>query len=269
MYEQNIFDNDTFFRGYKELRKDDANYNIQLEQPAMRKLLPDVKGKFVLDLGCGYGCNCLDFIKRGAKGVIGIDISEKMLEIATAESSDDRIQYIRMSMTDISKLNQKFDLVYSSLAFHYVENFDKLAKDIYLLLNEDGYLLFSQEHPLITATFGGLQHYNKDSDGHYTSYTFSNYGQPGERITSWFVDDVRKYHRRFSDIITGLSRAGFIIDTVCEPIPEQSATEKIPNIFIKEQIKPTFLIVKAKKHNGKSDKSVFKEITDEEKFCLT
>ena len=75
MYEQNIFDNDTFFRGYKELRKDDANYNIQLEQPAMRKLLPDVKGKFVLDLGCGYGCNCLDFIKRGATGVIGIDIS--------------------------------------------------------------------------------------------------------------------------------------------------------------------------------------------------
>lgn len=103
MYEQNIFDNDTFFRGYKELRKNDANYNIQLEQPAMRKLLPNVKGKFVLDLGCGYGCNCLDFIKRGAEGVIGVDISEKMLEIAMSESSDARIQYIRMSMTFLLK----------------------------------------------------------------------------------------------------------------------------------------------------------------------
>ena len=64
---------------------------MQLEQPAMGKLLSDVIGKFVLDLGCGYGCNCTDFIKRGAKCVIGVDISEKMLAIAMTESSDDRI----------------------------------------------------------------------------------------------------------------------------------------------------------------------------------
>ncbi len=247
MSEQNIFDNDTFFHCYQELRGNDANYNIQLEQPAMQKLLPDIKGKSVLDLGCGYGGNCVDFIKRGAADVIGVDISEKMLEIAMGESSDHRIQYIKMSMTDISELHQKFDLIYSSLAFHYIEDFEKLAKDAYRLLNEGGYLLFSQEHPLVTATFGGLQHYNKDPDGNYTSYTFSNYGQPGERVVSWFVDGIKKYHRRFSDIITALSGAGFMIDTVCEPLPEQSATEKIPNILVKEQIKPTFLIVKARK----------------------
>ncbi len=250
MGEQNIFDNDTVFNDYQELRKNDANYNIQLEQPAMRKLLPDLKGKSVLDLGCGYGGNCVDFAKKGAANVIGVDISEKMLKIAMAESTDNRIQYIRMSMTDIGELNQKFDLIYSSLAFHYVENFAQLAKDMYRKLNEGGYLLFSQEHPLVTATFDGLQHYNKDSDGNYTSYTFSNYGQPGERVTSWFVDGVRKYHRRFSDIITDLSKAGFIIETVSEPIPEQSAMEKLPNILQKEQIKPTFLIVKAKKYSG-------------------
>ncbi len=247
MCNQNIFDNDTFFNEYKKLRDTDVNYNDQLEQPAMAKLLPDVSGKVVLDLGCGYGHNCIDFIKRGAIKVVGIDISEKMLEVANTECFNDKIKYIKMNMTDIGQLNQKFDLIYSSLAFHYIEKFENLVKDMYSLLNDGGYLLFSQEHPFVTATFGGHQHYNKDENGNYSSFTFSNYGQPGKRDTFWYVNGVEKYHRRFSDIITTLCKQGFMIDTVCEPIPDEKATEKLPFILVREQIKPTFLIVKAKK----------------------
>lgn len=87
MLEQNIFDNQNFFDGYRELRSNDNCLNDLLEQPAMKKLLPDLQGKTVLDIGCGYGHNCLDFIKRGAKKVIGIDISEKMLDVAKKESA--------------------------------------------------------------------------------------------------------------------------------------------------------------------------------------
>lgn len=87
MNEQNIFDNETFFNGYKQLRANDDNYNEQLEQPAMRNYLPNVGGKSVLDLGSGYGHNCIDFVKRGASDVVGIDISKRMLEVAEKESS--------------------------------------------------------------------------------------------------------------------------------------------------------------------------------------
>ena len=79
MSRQNIFDNETFFNGYKVLRESSCNANDLIEQPAMRKLLPDLKGKTVLDLGCGYGHNCIDFVKRGADKVVGIDISEKKI----------------------------------------------------------------------------------------------------------------------------------------------------------------------------------------------
>ena len=78
MSKQNIFDNETFFEGYKALRDNDINYNDLLEQPAMAKMLPDLNSKSVFDLGCGYGHNCLDFVGRGAARVVGIDISEKM-----------------------------------------------------------------------------------------------------------------------------------------------------------------------------------------------
>lgn len=246
MSKQNIFDNETFFEGYKALRDNDINYNDLLEQPAMAKMMPDLTDKTVLDLGCGYGHNCIDFVKKGAEKVVGIDISEKMLAVAKAESSNEKIEYLNMSMTDISGLNNKFDFIYSSLAFHYVEDFNTFAKDMFSVLNKGGYLLFSQEHPIITATVNGNGHFNKDENGNRISYTFSNYNEPGERKIHWYVDDVIKYHRTFSNVINALAKAGFVIEEVCEPIPEKWAIEKLPTIT-KEYIKPNFLIVKARK----------------------
>lgn len=246
MSTQNIFDNEIFFEGYKALRDNEINYNDLLEQPAMRKLLPDLNGKTVLDLGCGYGHNCIDFVNRGAEKVVGIDISEKMLSVAKEESSSNKIEYRNMSMTDISKLDKQFDFIYSSLAFHYVKNFDAFAKDMHSVLNNGGQLLFSQEHPIITATVDGNGHFNKDENGNRVSYTFSNYNEQGERKIHWYVDGVVKYHRTFSGIINALAKAGFVIEEICEPVPEKWAIEKLPTI-VKEYIKPNFLIVKARK----------------------
>lgn len=246
MSRQNIFDNETFFSGYKALRDSDCNANDLIEQPAMRKLLPDLNGKSVLDLGCGYGHNCVDFVNRGAARVVGIDISEKMLSVAKEESAHSKIEYRNMSMTDILKLGETFDFIYSSLAFHYVKDFDAFAKDMYSVLSEGGQLLFSQEHPIITSTVDGAGHFNKNENGEKVSYTFSNYNQPGERKIHWYVDGVIKYHRTFSNIINALAKAGFVIEEVCEPIPEERVIKKVP-AWVKEYIKPNFLIVKARK----------------------
>ncbi len=246
MSRQNIFDNETFFSGYKALRDSDSNANDLIEQPAMRKLLPDLNGKSVLDLGCGYGHNCADFVSRGAARVVGIDISEKMLAVAKEESANEKIEYRNMSMTDISELGETFDFIYSSLAFHYVQDFNAFAKAMYSVLNVGGQLLFSQEHPIITSTVDGAGHFNKNENGEKVSYTFSNYNQPGERKIHWYVDGVIKYHRTFSNIINALAKAGFVIEEICEPTPEERVIKKVP-AWIKEYIKPNFLIVKSRK----------------------
>lgn len=246
MSNQNIYDDETFFKEYKTLRETDNNYNILLEQPAIHKLLPDIRGKSVLDLGCGCGHNCIEFAKMGASEVVGVDISKKMLDVAMAESSGDTIRYINMSMTELRDLNQKFDFVYSSLAFHYVKDFDVLMTDIYSLLNENGCLLFSQQHPIVTATVGGNGHYNCDENNNRVSYTFSNYAEPGERKITWYVDGVIEYHRTFGNIINSIANAGFIIDAMDEPLPDEYALSKRPKL-IAEFIKPTFLIIRAKK----------------------
>ncbi len=82
MAKQNIYDNETFFEGYKALRDKEVNANNLFEMPALFSLLPDLTGKRVLDLGCGFGEHCMEYIRRGADRVVGVDISEKMLEVA-------------------------------------------------------------------------------------------------------------------------------------------------------------------------------------------
>lgn len=243
--QQNIYDNDIFFNEYIALRERKDNYNDLLEQPAMKKLLPDLKNKSVLDLGCGFGANCIDFVNRGAKRVIGIDLSKNMLNMAEQLNSSEKIKYLNMSMTEISKLNEKFDFVYSSLAFHYIMDFDALIKDIYSLLNDNGVLLFSQEHPIVTSSINGSNHFITDN-GNIIGYLMSDYQNTGLRKGTWFVEGVEKYHRTFSQIINSLSYAGFKIEFIDEPVPDKNALKVRPGLA-KEFIKPNFLMIKSKK----------------------
>lgn len=169
-----------------------------------------------------------------------------MLEIAKSESADECIEYICMDMSAMSSLTERFDLIYSSLAFHYVENFEKLCSDIYVRVNPGGFLLFSQEHPIITATADGGGHFNKDKNGVKVSYSFSNYCESGFRKSTWLVQNVEKYHRPMGEIVTTLAKTGFIIRELVEPVPETWALEKNPEMK-KEFIKPNFLIIRAQK----------------------
>ena len=110
---QNIYDNETFFIGYSKIRENENNANNLFEKPALFSLLPDLKNKTVLDLGCGYGENCVSFVEKGAKRVVGIDFSKKMLAVAKEKNSRRSITYMNMPMENIGELNERFDIVVS------------------------------------------------------------------------------------------------------------------------------------------------------------
>lgn len=245
MAQQNIYDNEIFFEGYKKIRENEINANNLFEIPALFSLLPDLKGKRVLDLGCGFGEHCKKFVDFGAENVLGIDISEKMLEVAISENSDPKIRYINMPMENIGQLQERFDIAISSLAFHYVEDFEGVIKNVYNLLDEKGVLIFSQENPLCTCHSGGNR-WTRDENGNKVYLNLADYGIEGERESVWFVDNVKKYHRTFSTIINTLTEAGFTIEKMIEPLPTDELLEKYPgcaDLFHK----PDFLLIKAKK----------------------
>lgn len=246
MSKQNIYDNEIFFEGYKRIRDNESNANILIEKPALFSLCPNLSGKAVLDLGCGFGENCVEFERRGAKRVIGIDISEKMLLAAKEKNMNNTITYTQMCMEDIGDLVESFDVVFSSLAMHYINDFSKLCKDVFKLLNPEGYFIFSQENPINTCFTNGNR-WTKDIDGNVLYANLSNYSIDGVRKSKWIVDDVIKYHRTFSSIINSLIEAGFMIEKIHEPIPDVKIRDEHQE-YIKDIHKPDFLIIKVKKN---------------------
>lgn len=247
MSNQNIYDNQEFFDGYKKLRDDPSAANYVVEKPALFSLAPDLNNKSVLDLGCGYGENCIRFLELGARKVTGLDISAKMLEVARNENSSPRIEYINKSMTDLDDITDKFDVVFSSLAVHYIEDFDKLARDVYRLLNPGGYFIFSQEHPLTTALLNA-DYWTRNSENDIIHYNLTTYTVEGERKVAWLVDGVTKYHRTFSTIINSLLGSGFVIEKMLEPVPGSDIMEKYP-AYKRYIHKPDFLLIKARKNS--------------------
>lgn len=247
--QQNIYDNEIFFAGYKRIRENKQNANILFETPALFSLLPDLKGKTVLDLGCGYGDHCAEFIHMGADRVVGIDISRKMLEVAAKENAHPMIQYHNLPMERVRDLNEKFDVVVSSLAIHYVEDFRGLAGNVFALLRDGGYFVFSQENPINTCFSGGSR-WTRDEEGNKLFANLANYSIDGERSSRWFVEGVKKYHRTFSSVINTLVDAGFVVERLMEPVPTEEMLEKYP-----EQRdllhKPDFLVLRLKKSSAK------------------
>ena len=248
MAKQNIYDNETFFEGYKKLRTKTDSANDVFEIPVLFSMLPDLNGKNILDLGCGFGEHCVEFINRGAAKVVGIDISEKMLEVAKEENSDPKIEYICMPMEDIDKIEGKFDVVISSLAFHYIEDFDGVVRKIADHLNPDGLFIFSQEHPLNTCHSGG-DRWERDENGNKLHLRLKDYSVEGEYESVWFVDNVKRYHRKFATIVNTLAESGFMIEKMEEPSGTEEIIRKYPK-FKDLSFKPDFLIVRARKTRG-------------------
>jgi len=242
---QNIFDNNAFFENYKDLRTKTVSYNNVLEQPAMKSLLPDLQGKTVLDMGCGFGFSCVEFRKKGAAKVTGIDISEKMLAAANSQNTDENLQFLHLDIEKISELGMNFDVIYSSMTLHYIVDFEKMIKTVYETLNDGGVFLFSQEHPLLTAAMEGIG-WIKDEQDIKVGASIANYLVNGERTANWLDQNVIKQHRAFSTIINNLVENGFSIEKIVEPAPTEQVLAIAPQMY--DQVhRPNAIIIKAQK----------------------
>ena len=167
-----------------------------------------------------------------------------MLETARKENSDPDITYLNMPMEDISSLDGPFDVVISSLALHYVEDFSGVVKAVHSLLSEGGIFLFSQEHPFATCHTGNGDRWTRDACGKKIHANIADYCVEGRRDTTWFVDGIQKYHRMFSTIVNTLTACGFRILEMAEPHPTEEIVQRYPEYYDLYH-RPDFLFVKA------------------------
>ncbi|TEA70174.1 class I SAM-dependent methyltransferase [Allopusillimonas ginsengisoli] len=241
---QNIYDNPEFFTGYSQLPRQLRGLDGAPEWPVIRDMLPDLAGKRVADLGCGFGWASRWMREQGAASVVGFDLSKKMIARAKIDTKDTAIEY-RIADLDTLELPQSaFDLVYSALTFHYVQNFGRLIREIHAALSPGGDLVFTIEHPIFMAA--ARPHWITDEDGRKT-WPVNRYSVEGERHTDWFVENVIKHHRTMGTTLNSLIEVGFTLRRINEFAPTREQIRQMPELA-EEAERPMMLLVSAHKN---------------------
>ncbi|MBD3378795.1 methyltransferase domain-containing protein [candidate division KSB1 bacterium] len=106
--------------------------------------LERVKGKRILDIGCGYGFSSVNLAKRGAR-LDSIDISPKMIELTQKNAGFNQVQHLiqarLMSAQNLEFPDQTFDYVVGMGILHHL-NLDLASKEISRVLKPGGKALF-------------------------------------------------------------------------------------------------------------------------------
>ncbi|WP_248925332.1 class I SAM-dependent methyltransferase [Paenibacillus hamazuiensis] len=241
---QNKYDDPGFFEKYSQMPRSTGGLNAAGEWHELRAMFPELRDRRVLDLGCGFGWHCRYARQQHARSVVGVDISENMLARARENTDDPAIEYRRMAIEDIDFAEQEFDVVISSLAFHYVERFEEVCRKVHRFLTPGGSFVFSVEHPVFTALAAQDWHYGPQ--GERLHWPVDNYQSEGLRHTSFLGSEVTKYHRTVATYLNALIDAGFRIRRLSEPQPAQELLAQHPEMR-DETRRPMFLMIAADK----------------------
>jgi SAM-dependent methyltransferase len=230
------------YQARAQLSTNSATYGPEIPTESVLHLLGDLKGKRVLELGCG-GAQCsIAFAKQGATA-IGVDFSAQQLAFARrlCEREDVRVELRQGDLADLAFLRaESIDLVFSSYAFGYVDDLNRVFRQVNRVLKSGAPMVFSLPHPA-----AGIF----DSEGPEPLAVRRSYFDraPIEREAGGvaFTD----YHHSFADIYMGLVRSSYRVDLVLEPEPAPSGrrTKEWQDAF---SYVPRTLIVRARKEGN-------------------
>lgn len=224
-----------------------------LEKPAMYGKLGNLRGLSVLCLGSGSGEEC-DYIKKqGAKRVVGIDLSRGLVEQAKYKYPE--IEFDVMDMEKLKFGDKSFDLVYSSLALHYLKDWKPVLSNVRRVLKPGGRFLFSTHHPL---SWGVEKIQNENQTTERMGYTRNNKTNKteiyGDYLNARLIKDtwfgklnVSFYNRPISDMVADIRAGEFEILDLLEPKATAAAKKVKPDFYEIHQKLPLFLIFELKK----------------------
>ncbi|OQD89456.1 hypothetical protein PENANT_c002G03888 [Penicillium antarcticum] len=279
---QNIYDNPKFFSAYGDLPRSKYGISAAPEWPVMRDMIltaapstanntnHNLHGQNILDLGCGYGWFTRWARENSAGSIRAVDISEKMIdrakefevEVSLSKKgrgdsvSDPKVIFETRDLERItfsSEERDKYDLVHSSLTFHYIQDLGRLLCEIHDSLKkvtatgQRGRLVFSVEHPMCTAPIHPEPDWKVVHDGleEYKVWPLNSYSDEGLRLTNWLgTEGVRKYHRTTETYVTLLLESGFVLTGLKDWSPSKEDVAGEPAWDI-ERHRPYFLLISA------------------------
>ncbi len=160
------------FHEAKETKKFDLTFEEAAELPVFKRLIDEVAGRTVVDLGCGDGFVAVQLISAGAI-VTAVDGSEVQLEKAREKHPDLPTQLVDLN-EPLPFADQSFDIAISRFVLMYVENLSGLGKEVARVLKPGGKFVFTVVHPMYpylqkmlraNSRYSGLTTYGEDVKG--------------------------------------------------------------------------------------------------------
>lgn len=216
-------------------------YNELLEMPSTILLLGPIKGKKILDFGCGTGIYAKLLTKKGAK-IKGFDISKEMFKIAKKENPK---LDLRLGSGYKIPFKEKFDIVLASLVVHYLKDWDKMFKEVRKVLKKGGFFIFSTGNPVAEAR-------KKIKVGKEKISVLGNYFKEGKIYVSWKDNKGKKmrmifYHKTYETIIKTIIKNKFEIVDYKDCFPIKKAKKLFPEDYAEYSKKPFFCVWKVRK----------------------
>lgn len=212
----------------------ESPYNTDYERPAMMGQLPsDMKGMNILDAGCAAGWYTEQFLNRAAK-VTAIDVSSEMVA-ATKRRIGEKAEVYQLDFENtLPFADSTYDCIVSSLALHYIADWNHTFAEFARILKPNGTFLFSVHHPTMDIHLSeNKQYFNRE-------FLHDRWKKSGKYVDMYF------YRRPLQDIINDTLHH-FEIEKMIEPIPTEELRKNHPSSYEKLLKRPSFLIIKAKK----------------------
>lgn len=206
-------------------------------RPAIMEMCAPIHGQRILDLGCGEGYCSRELRRRGAASVLGIDLSQSMIEAAQSQEEQDNlgITYQVGCATDLCQYTRdRFDLVVAVFLFNYltVAQTQACMTEIFQALHPGGRFVFSIPHP----TFPYMRqaefpfYFKVEGDSYFSGRDRQCPGQIWKRDGSWL--EVQLIHKTLQDFFEALQTAGFkTMPTLRELRVQPEHVELDPDFF--------------------------------------
>lgn len=213
------------FAAQFEAHAQESPYNAYYDRPAVLELLGDVRGKRVLDAGCGPGLYAEELVRRGAD-VVAFDQSEELVRLARNRLGPEVAVRVNDLAAPLDWLPDScVDLAVMALVLHHLDDAEAALRELHRVLAAGGRLVISTVHP---------------------TFDWRNLG--GSYFTDEFVEETwrgnwRVRYRRapLQQWCATFINAGFAIERLVEPRPIPAMQQRYPQDYAKLTTEPAFI----------------------------
>jgi len=193
---------------------DDVYWGDFVATESQLKILGDVKGKRILEIGCGGAQNSIALSKWGAK-TVGADLSRKQILYGKSLIQNERVK-VDLLVCNMERLpfkDESFDVVTTAVSLHYAPDLNAVVTEVNRVLVEGGYFTFSTAHPFSEGKLAKcrgksvvvLRNYFKRRVIHWV-----------DKLPDGSKVKMHSYYRTLQDYFDALAENGLVVEQYVE-----------------------------------------------------